>query len=186
MHRVRLLLVSSLLILAGSVLGDDWPQFRGPNRDGISKETGLLKTWPKNLVNDRGGKLPNWGYTESPLVDGDNVICTPGGAKGTLAALDKKTGKVVWRSTGWKDTANYSSIVVGTPHKTRQYMQMAGESIAGVDAKTGKLMWRFPRTHRITVPNVLPTGNYVYITSGYGVACNLLELTSPTEHREVY
>jgi outer membrane protein assembly factor BamB len=65
-------------------------------------------------------------------------------------------------------------------------MQMAEKSIAGVDARTGKLMWRFERSHRITIPNVIPTGNHVYITSGYGVGCNLLELTSPTEYREVY
>jgi outer membrane protein assembly factor BamB len=285
LHRF-LRLACVLLVLSVPTFAADWPQFRGPDRTGISKETGLLKKWPRggpkllwssdklgigysgpsivgnrlyimsgdktseyldsldvksgkrlwsveigdfyengygsgprgtptveggfvyalggqgklicvsadkgnkvwsvDLVNDLGGVLPRWGYTESPLVDGDRVVCTPGGEKGTLAALDKKNGKVVWRSKDWTDEANYSSVVVATPHKTRQYVQMASASVSGVDAKTGKLMWRFPRTHRITVPTVITTGNFVYITSGYGVGCNLLELTSATEYREVY
>src|SRR6185436_6034886 len=58
-----------------------------------------------------GGKVPQWGYAESPLVDGDQVICTPGGSKGAIAALDKKTGKVIWQSTEFTDGAHYSSIV---------------------------------------------------------------------------
>ncbi len=77
-------------------------------------------------------------------------------------------------------------MVIGTPHNARQYMQMTSNSVAGVDAKTGKLQWRFPRKAKITVPSVISSGNFVYITSGYGFGCNLLELTSPTEYREVY
>ena len=68
--------------------------------------------WRKNLKTDLGGEMwSEWGYSESPLVDGDLVVCTPGGKNGTLAALDKKTGAVRWRSKDWTDKAAYSSVV---------------------------------------------------------------------------
>ena len=54
--------------------------------------------WQKNLINDLGGKLPTWRYNESPLIDGDKIICTPGGDAGTLVALNKNSGEVVWKS----------------------------------------------------------------------------------------
>jgi outer membrane protein assembly factor BamB len=159
----------------------------GPNGDLVclNRDTGK-RVWSVSLTGDLGGNVPNWGYTESPLVDGDLVIVTPGGGKGTLAALDKKTGKLAWRSGDWTDEADYASVVVSNAQKTRQYVQMAGASVGGVDAKTGKLLWRFPREHRITIPTPITFDNFVYVTSGYGVGCNLLELTSKTEYREVY
>jgi outer membrane protein assembly factor BamB len=59
--------------------------------------------WEKDLRRDLGEFMSmwDWGYSESPLLDGDLVICTLGGSQGTLAALDKKTGDVVWRSVDW-------------------------------------------------------------------------------------
>jgi len=147
--------------------------------------TGKL-VWTKSLVSDLGGSVPFWGYSESPLVDGDAVLCTPGGSKGTIASLDRKTGSVNWQSAQYKDAADYSSLVISTAHKSRQVVQMAAKSIGGVDIATGKLLWRFPREQRITIPTPVVFDNFVYITSGYGVGCNLLELTSPTSVREVY
>lgn len=67
----------------------------------------LWQTTMKSL----GGKIPNWGYSESVLVDGAHLLCTPGGANGTVAALDKLTGKVVWQSKDFTEPAHYSSIV---------------------------------------------------------------------------
>ncbi len=159
----------------------------GPNGDLVclTAENGK-RVWSVKLTTDLGGGVPNWGYTESPLVDGDLVVVTPGGKKGTLAALDKKTGKLVWQSSDWSDAADYASVVVSNAQKTRQYVQMAATSVGGVDAKTGKLLWQFPRKHSITVPTPITFGNFVYVTSGYNVGCNLLELTSRTEYREVY
>lgn len=54
--------------------------------------------WQRSLTNDFGGSVPRWSYRESPLVDGDKVICTPGGAEATMAALDKLTGKMIWKA----------------------------------------------------------------------------------------
>lgn len=140
--------------------------------------TGKL-VWRKNLPKDLDGKMMSgWGYSESPLVDGDKVLCTPGGQKGTVAALDKKTGEVLWRSKNFTDTAAYSSLVVSEAGGVRQYVQMTGESVAGIDAKDGRLLWRYKRPSRVAaIPTPLIYKDYVYVTSGYGTGCALLKLT---------
>ena len=200
--KVRVTLAATvLLIVAGSSLAADWPQWQGPNRDGKSADTGLLKQWPENgpplawkidklgggdggpaiaagrifvmsnrgdkevvwalsekdgseiwvtplgpafqqqpsqgregpsctptvdgerlyveglggnvaclqvkdgkivwqrsLTEDFGGRRPMWSYRESPLVDGDKVIVTPGGADAIMVALNKLTGETVWKA----------------------------------------------------------------------------------------
>ena len=239
---------------AGAQTSSDWPTFRGPNRDGISKETGLLKEWPeggpkllwtakgigkgysnvtivgkriftmgdlaeadgsqkqyiialdlatqkrlwtalvgpphidgyggprcaptisgdsayaigtggdlvcveiatgkerwrKNLQSDLGGgMMSGWKWAESPLVDGNKVVCTPGGADSLLAALDKTTGAVIWKTSAsnlgsrGKDGSGYSSIVPATINGVKQYVQMVGRGLVGVDAATGKLLWSY-------------------------------------------
>ena len=55
--------------------------------------------WRKSLTEDFGGTLPAWSYRESPLVDGDNVICTPGSSEAMLVALNKTTGETVWKAS---------------------------------------------------------------------------------------
>ena len=65
-------------------------------------------------MRDLGGKTPNWGYTESVLVDGNRVVCTPGGENGTMVALNRQTGQVLWQSADLKDPAHYSSVIVAS------------------------------------------------------------------------
>ena len=136
--------------------------------------------WRKNLKTDLGGEMwSEWGYSESPLVDGDLVVCTPGGKSGTLAALDKKTGEVRWRSKDWTDKAAYSSVVVTVVGGVRQYVQMTGESVAGIAAEDGRLLWRFRRSSPTApVPTPIVDGDRVYVSSGYGAGCALLRLTA--------
>jgi outer membrane protein assembly factor BamB len=233
--------LAALIALAATVASTfaatfDWPQWRGPNRDDVSKETGLLRSWPEggpkrvwlyenggngysgpaivagklftlgtrdnaeillaldadtgkelwfaglggilqngygvgprgtptidgdkayamsgrgNVVcvnipdgkvvwqkgmTSLGGRVPGWGYTESVLVDGDRVVCTPGGSKGTLVALDKKTGEVIWQSTEFTDGAHYSSIVPAKINGTDAYVQRTQNSIVGIAPKDG-------------------------------------------------
>src|SRR5262249_52928750 len=113
------------------------------------------KVWSKNLVTDLGGGIPNWGYSESVLIDGDRLVCTPGGNKGTMASLDKKTGEVKWRSDGLTDAAAYSSIVVTNGGGHRQYVTQTPQSVCGVRADDGKLLWR--RTDLKYAIAVIPT-----------------------------
>jgi outer membrane protein assembly factor BamB len=267
--------------------GFDWPQWRGPNRDEVSKETGLLKTWPeggpqllwtfdeagigystpavvgdilyaqgseneketiyaldtkskkkawstevgplfvnqygdgprgtptvagdltfaiggqgnlaclktgtgeklwsKSLQKDFGGEMmSSWGYTESPLVDGDQVVVTPGGAKGAVVALNKKNGDLIWQTSEFTDKAAYCSIVVSEACGIRQYVQMTGDNVVGIDPKDGHILWKFARKGPVAcIPTPIVSGNYVFVTSGYNAGCNLLELTKAGDKFEV-
>lgn len=135
--------------------------------------------WRKHFEDDFGGKRPEWGFSESPLVDGDQVVCTPGGEKGALVALDKRTGSVKWQSSAFTDDAQYSSIIKAGIHGKPQYVQLTQESVAGISPVTGALLWRVDRKGRTAViPTPIIHNNHVYVTSGYGVGCNLFEITS--------
>ncbi len=69
--------------------------------------------WQRNLINDFGGQLPTWRYNESPLIDGNKVICTPGGEEATMVALDKLTGEEIWRSKVSDDATASTSAPSG-------------------------------------------------------------------------
>src|SRR5262249_22665142 len=108
----------------------------------LETATGKIR-WQKNMVSDFGGHvMMAWGYCESPLVDGDNLICCPGGDKGTVAALDKKTGAIRWRSKDLVDDASYGSAVPATVGGARQYVLMTVNGCAGVAAADGRLLWK--------------------------------------------
>ncbi|HEY3788111.1 MAG TPA: PQQ-binding-like beta-propeller repeat protein, partial [Urbifossiella sp.] len=273
----------------------DWPQYRGPNRDGHSKETGLLQDWPKGgpkllwtfanagvgyagpaIVGDRlftaGGRgdseflfaldlksegkpkelwslkigplftwkgnswnagpnvaptveddlvyvlggfgdllcaeastgkekwrvnLPRdlgaavnpigggldaptpigWGFAAAPLIDGDKLICVPGGKQGLFAALDKKTGKVLWRSKTIADQTSYSSPLVLEVGGIRQYIQVTNAGIVGVAAADGKLLWHYQRDYEdVAIATPLFHDNCVYASVGFNEGCDLIKL----------
>lgn len=285
-HFPKVAVLSSLLLAPLPTMAADWPQWRGPQRDDISRETGLLKQWPaegpkrdwlfekagngysgfsivagklfsigtrddrevlvaldagtgKELwtaplgavlsngwgdgprgtpsvdgdrvyalsgegvlacaqveggkvlwsakMSDLGGKVPGWGYTESVLVDGDQVVCTPGGSKGTVAAFDKVTGKLRWQSGDWTDGAQYSSIVNASINGEPQYVQLTMESFAGLDPKTGKVLWKVAFPGRTAViPTPIVHDNHVFVTAGYGVGCKLVKIKPGNEPEEIY
>ncbi len=280
--------LAAVLVAADGLASDsttDWPQWRGPNRNDISTETGLLKSWPddgpkrvwlfrdagigysgpavvdgtvytmggrgrtehviaigdkgkelwsaevgellsngwgdgprgtpsvdgrvlyalggrgdlvcvsrskgtviwRRAMKDFGGRTPGWGYTESLLVDGNLVVCTPGGRKGAIVALDKRTGKRVWQSEKFSDRAQYSSIIAAEHNGVRQYIQLTMESVAGVAAKDGRLLWRAEWPGRTAViPTPIFHDGHVYVTSGYGVGCKLLKIGKRNAVEEVY
>src|SRR5262249_16772594 len=126
------------------------------------------EVWKVKMA-DFGGGRPGWGYTESPLVDGSKVICTPGGADGTLLATDKTSGQKNWQSEGGTDGAQYSSPVPATFNGVKQYVQLTQQHVAGVDAASGKVLWQSDWHGRTAViPTPIVKGNQVYIASGYG------------------
>jgi outer membrane protein assembly factor BamB len=134
--------------------------------------------WRKNYAKDFGGQLPEWGYCGMPLVDGAKVILAPGGRRGDLVALDKKTGELIWQSKGLTDSIHYSSPIVAEIGGVRQYIQLTDASVAGIAADDGRVLWRVPRSGATAV---IPTPIYhdgcVYVTSGYGAGCNLFKVT---------
>lgn len=103
--------------------------------------------WHKNLAKDLDGKVGNWAYTESVLVDGDAVVCTPGGETATLAKLKKTTGEVIWKAAvPGGDVADYASIMPVTVNGKKEYVQYMRKAAVGVDAETGKFLWKNTRT----------------------------------------
>jgi outer membrane protein assembly factor BamB len=86
--------------------------------------------WTKNLIKDfQGEMMSSWGYSESVLVDGDNVICMPGGDAGAFLALNKKDGQQVWRNAKNTDKASYSSFVLATICGQKQYVKLTAKSL---------------------------------------------------------
>lgn len=144
----------------------------------VDAQSGKL-IWKKNLVSDFGGKMMSgWKYSESPLVDGDRVLVTPGGKEGAVVALNRKTGERMWQTNEWTDTAGYSSVVIATIHGTRQYIQLTGKSVAGIDPESGNILWKAARegkTAVITTPVI--DGDVVFVTSAYGVGCNAFRIS---------
>ena len=278
-----LFFISVVLVIQSPAWSQDWPQWRGPNRDDVSKETGLMKKWPeggpkqlwvnktsglgysgfaivknrlytmglekdssyviclsvkdgkelwrtavsnwyrngwgdgprctptvdgdhvyvlsangdvvcltakegkkvwsRSLVTDFGGTVPRWGYSESVLVDGKHVLCTPGGDDGTVVCLKKSDGSKVWQSEDVTEAAHYSSIIVAKVNNAKQYIQLTPKKLFGLSEK-GELLWSSDWNGRVAV---IPTPIYhkgkVYVSSGYGVGCKLVDIseTKPGE-----
>jgi outer membrane protein assembly factor BamB len=267
-----------MLVAAVPIGADNWPQWRGPHRDGISAETGLLDSWPAggprllwksqslgegyssfavvgdrlytqgqqgnqefvaafdtrtgkqlwktpsgrayhesrghgprgtptvdaarlyalaadgtllcldtatgerlwgmNIVERFGGQVPTWGISESPLLDGDRVIVTPGGPGASVVALDKSKGALVWKSQS--DPAGYSSPMTVDVGGSRTVVVFTAHGAMGLDLKSGEFQWRYDkvanRTANIATPIV--HDGYVFLSSDYGTGCALLKLTA--------
>lgn len=137
--------------------------------------------WQVSLPKDlKGRMMSDWGYSESPLVDGDQVVCTPGGDEGTLAALDKNTGKTLWRSKDLSAKAAYCSIIVADVGGVRHYVQLTPDGPAGFSPKDGKVLWqeKVASYRTATIPTPLFHDDCVYVTAGYGAGCGLVKLTA--------
>lgn len=153
----------------------------GPKGDLVCLATADGKVvWAKNLVSDFGGSIPQWGYSESPLVDGDKLVCTPG-KKGGVTALNKATGETIWTTQGLPEAAGYSSLIATEVGGLRQYVTQTSEHGIGVRAGDGKLLWSVQgmgrRTAVIPTPVVTPE-NLVFFTAGYGAGCAAYRLVA--------
>ena len=292
----------TVLALAGPATGEDWPQWRGADRNGKSAETGLLQEWPeggphlawkatglgggyssvavagervftmgdlgdgqyvialsradgsplwktrvgethkdqylgprstptvdgdriyivstdgdvvclaadsgevhwtRSLPEEFGGRLMkamgtyDWKFSESPLVDGERLIVTPGAQDAALVALAKSDGKEIWRAAipelgeAGTDGAGYSSVMVSEAGGVRQYVQLLGRSVIGVEAETGKFLWGYNRVANdvANIATPIVDGDRVFVSTGYGTGSALLELSRTEEGvdaREVY
>jgi outer membrane protein assembly factor BamB len=283
-------IVLAVAIWVGSIMdiqADDWPQWRGPNRDAISKEIGLLESWPVegprlkwkrehigegyasvvvsngllhtignesgnivaygleeqtgkmlwktkigestrhamstptvdgeylyaldpdgelscmnaksgeirwhvDFVSEFQGKLQSGrGYGESPLIDGKHLICTPGGDDAMLVALDKATGKIVWKTPapvlGDKggDGASFSSIVKTRVGKIDQYVQLVGRGLIGVACDNGRFLWGYNDicANVVNIPTPIVRNDLVFSANGYNAGSVLLRLTSHADNR---
>ena len=146
--------------------------------------------WRRSLPGDFGGRMMSqWKFSEPPLVDGNKVIFTPGGPNAAIAAVDKKTGKELWRSAipdlgpKGRDGAGYSGIVISEGAGVRQYVQMMGRGVAGFRASDGKFLWGYNRVANdvANIPTPIVQGNYVFASTGYNTGAALLKLTKTPE-----
>ncbi len=153
----------------------------GGNGDVTCLDAATGKTiWHVNLATDLGGSRPGWGYSESPLVEGDWLIVTPGGNKGAVAALDKMTGELVWRSEDVREQAQYSSPVVAELAGVRQIVQFGRGSVFGIRADNGKGLWSYSAANNGTanVCTPLPHQDHVFASSAYGTGGGLVKISS--------
>jgi outer membrane protein assembly factor BamB len=140
--------------------------------------------WKKNYVEEFGGKVPTWAYTDSVLVDGDKVICVPDGTKGAIAALKVSDGSVVWKTevNPVGGGCGYSSPLKATIHGTPMYVALLGQSsgVVGVSAETGKLLWQYKGTPAAggvaQIPIPIVKGDKVWVSTSYGGGSALLEI----------
>ena len=136
--------------------------------------------WHLSLTKDFGGSVPMWSYRESPLIDGDKLICTPGGRDATLVALDKATGTTVWKSDvpGSRGPA-YSSVIAIDAAGQHQYVQIAQGTLVGVAATDGKVLWKYDRpANRMGINCSTPLfhDGQVFASSAYGAGGGLVNL----------
>jgi outer membrane protein assembly factor BamB len=143
----------------------------------VEAATGKV-VWQKNVQTDFSGKSGTWAYAESPLVDGDVLVCSPGGAEATMVALNKRTGDVIWKcAVPEADDAGYASAIVVNAAGRKQYVQFLSKGVVGVDAETGKFLWRYDGTGKgpANSPTPVAQGNLVYTAAGR-VGGGLVEL----------
>ena len=134
--------------------------------------------WQRNILKEFKGENPNWLLSESPLIDGDHVIVTPGGRGAGVVALDKMSGKTVWVSKELSDGAGYSSPIVADVGGVRTIMTFTADAGVGLRASDGKLMWRNSSASNGTANIATPvySDGKVFFTSSYGAGGALLGL----------
>jgi outer membrane protein assembly factor BamB len=136
--------------------------------------------WQRNILKEfRGSNIP-WLISESPLVDGNHVVVTPGGRQAGMVALDKMTGKTVWAATDLSDQAAYASAIAADVQGVRTIMTYTADAAVGVRATDGRLMWKYTKAANSTANIATPVfqDNKVFFTSDYDTGGVLLRLTN--------
>jgi outer membrane protein assembly factor BamB len=141
--------------------------------------------WERSYVKKFGGRLMSGrGYGESPLIDGDRLLVTPGGADAMIVALDRKTGETIWKSAFPKmgglgrDGAAFSSLNITEAAGIRQIVQLTGRGLVGIDADSGKFLWSYDGISNSTanIPTPIVKGDLVFSANGYHAGAVLLRI----------
>ena len=135
------------------------------------------KAWGLNLLEEFGSKNITWGLAESLLIDGDRLICLPAGPKVSVVALDKRTGKIVWKAPSASgDLAGYATASLVNYQGLRMILTMTGQALIGVDADCGALLFRYPHKTAYDVNATSPIFHegQIFITSGYGTTGSVM------------
>ena len=153
----------------------------------VEAETGQL-VWSKSLPGDFDGKIPNWGYAESPLVLPNRLLCSPGSEDGgTVIALDRNTGEKIWISSPQTGAVHYSSIMLAKQGGEQIGVQLFDRELIGFSILDGEVHWSIPWPgSTAVVPTPIISGDLIYVTSGYGAGCKLIRLEGDRRAEEVY
>lgn len=100
------------------------------------------QVWSVDFFKDLKADSVQFGFCESPLIDGDRIYLTPGGAENNVAALNRFTGEKIWSSPGYQEKATYSSPILINHNGHRLFVNLTSTSIIGLDAETGQMYWR--------------------------------------------
>jgi len=153
--------------------------------------------WQKSFTRDFGGTPPMWVYRESPLIDGERVIATPGAPDALMVALDKLTGNTIWKTKapppptptgpnsrrgfgGPQSGAAYASAIAIDSEGQRQYVQLTASALIGVAASDGKLLWQYAKPANragINCTTPLYYDGKIFASSAYGAGGGLVKLT---------
>ena len=142
-------------------------------------QTGKI-IWSVDLPKQFDAPCPDYGYTESVLIDGPRLICSPGGSKGYMVALDKKTGAMLWANTTIADPTAFASPILFSEQGIRQIVTLTENNIIGVAADSGRLLWKYPFTNHMknNIPTPIYSPGYVFASTGYGGGSVLLNLNT--------
>lgn len=157
----------------------------------LDAKTGQRR-WHKNILKEFDGRNIQWGICESPLIDGEKVIVTPGGRGATMVALNKNNGNVTWKSRVPGDpNAGYASAISVEVGGVRQYVNFTARGLIGVRANDGEFLWQSNSSANGTANCSAPVfhDNHVFYGSGYGTGGSCLRLESngnTTRAEEVY
>ncbi len=135
--------------------------------------------WSVDFMNQYDARNLRWGITENLVHDGNILYCSPGGQDANVVALDRNTGKIIWKSKGSGEKSGYNSPVIVNLPSRKLLVTMMERSIHGFDASNGVLLWKYDHINEYSVHPNVPAYNdgYLYCTIGYGVGGVMLKLS---------
>jgi len=145
----------------------------------MSALDGAVK-WKKDLFTDFDGGNITWGVTETVVVDGEVLYCTPGGKKNNVVALNRFNGKLIWTSPGKGELSAYCTPLIVTLPDRKLLVTHTASSIIGIDASNGNLLWSHPQPNEWSVHANTPVydNGRIFCFSGYGQGGPMLKLSN--------
>ena len=134
--------------------------------------------WSVDILKRFEGRNIQWGLAESLTVDGEKLICCPGGEKIGVVALDKSTGETIWTCEGTRNKPAYTSGIIVEYGGLRQFVTSMSASVIGVEVETGRLLWQHPREapYDVNVATPVYHDGHVAISTTWGRGATLLKL----------
>jgi len=145
--------------------------------------------WSVDLEKEYGARNNEWGISENLLFEGDVLYCTPGGKDASIVALDRNTGKMIWKSKGNGNKSAYCSPLIIKLQKRKIIVTMMEKAVCAFDAATGQQLWDFEHINDTGVHPNIPVyiNGSLYCTSGYGKGGEMLKLAEDgSSVREVW